>query len=218
MFSTTFDLNLVHCSARVNSIAILLIVSLRYYCGFFVFVLVLPHHVLLRYRIWVCFLSRFSKQFDSIDKLPQALKTLKFKGRQQTDILKALDFVADTHDFRSEATKLVLIFGAEEREVLHSHFQKPLDFLFWIIKRNLFYSIVWEICGPRTNSCLFILETAIAFQFQIHLFIYWQRSIPNDSLIYNSCEVLIRTIQHELDCLFELSIFLQFIQTHESGI
>jgi len=57
-----------------------------------------------------------NKQFDSISRLPQALKTLKFKGQEKTDVLEALDFVVETHDFRPEATKIVLVFGPEERQ------------------------------------------------------------------------------------------------------
>ncbi|OQV25960.1 putative Apolipoprotein B-100 [Hypsibius exemplaris] len=57
-----------------------------------------------------------NKQFDIIHKLPQALKTLQFKGRQQADVLEAIDFVVETHDFRPEASKIILVFGPEERQ------------------------------------------------------------------------------------------------------
>jgi hypothetical protein len=57
-----------------------------------------------------------NKQFDSISKLPQALRTLQFKGREKTDVFEAIDFVIESHDFRPEATKIVLVFGADESQ------------------------------------------------------------------------------------------------------
>ena len=50
----------------------------------------------------LCLLS--SDQFLSVDQLTSAMRTLKFKGREQTDALEAVDFVVESHDFRPEAT------------------------------------------------------------------------------------------------------------------
>lgn len=57
-----------------------------------------------------------NKQFDSINKLPQALRTLQFNGREKTDVMEAIDFVIESHDFRPEATKIILVFGPEESQ------------------------------------------------------------------------------------------------------
>lgn len=62
-----------------------------------------------------------SDQFASAEKLPQALRTLQFKGNEKTSPLEAVEYILDSHDFRPEATKLILVFGAEEKELISGH-------------------------------------------------------------------------------------------------
>jgi hypothetical protein len=59
-----------------------------------------------------------SEQFGSPDKLAQALRNLQFKGSQKTDVLEAVTYILDSHDFRPEASKILLVFGAEESDLV----------------------------------------------------------------------------------------------------
>jgi hypothetical protein len=61
------------------------------------------------------------EQFGTVDKLPEALRTLQFKGTEKTDALAAVEYVLDSHSFRPDATKIMLVFGAEEKEMISGH-------------------------------------------------------------------------------------------------
>lgn len=56
------------------------------------------------------------------------MHTLKFKGKEQTDALEAVEFIVESHDFRPEATKIILVFGPEERQVT-SRFNQEVKIL-----------------------------------------------------------------------------------------
>jgi hypothetical protein len=61
------------------------------------------------------------QQFGLIESLSRALKTLQFKGQREADILDTIDFVLDSHDFRAQSTKLMLVFGPAETEYISGH-------------------------------------------------------------------------------------------------
>jgi len=61
------------------------------------------------------------EQFGTVEKLAEALRTLQFKGTEKTDALPAVEYVLDSHNFRPDATKIMLVFGAEEKEMISGH-------------------------------------------------------------------------------------------------